>query len=194
MGTTHRRQLAAIGAAAGLVLTLAIAPAASARTLVDPTTLTPPLRPSRVCYQLGPYVQCDTSGPETEENEPIGDFGCGVVYETELDTDHSTRWYQDGLIVRRAVQEKATGFWSLSPTGAEPIVTFQLDFSWDEHFTIPGDITSAVRVIKGSTLLVPQLGAEWHESGYDVLDTEDQRGQFSFPEDNMGALCPLLVG
>jgi hypothetical protein len=48
--------------------TLGGAAPASARTLVDPTSLTPPLKPFRICYQLGPYVQCDTSGNVTIEN------------------------------------------------------------------------------------------------------------------------------
>ena len=39
-------------------------------TLVDPTTLTPPLKPFRVCDEDGPWVKCDTSGPtESYENQ-----------------------------------------------------------------------------------------------------------------------------
>ena len=167
---------------------------ASARTLVDPTSLTPPLKPFRVCYELGPYVQCDTSGDSTYENQEVGDFGCGETYESAEDVSNSTRWYQDGLIVRRAVQERSRGFWSLSPTGAAPVVEFQRDFSWDEHFSIPGDITSTERTVKGATLLVPALGADLHESGYSVEDTDDQRGRFVSDDPHAALLCPLLLG
>jgi hypothetical protein len=176
------------------ITTLSWAAPASARTLVDPTSLTPPLMPFRICYQLGPYVQCDTSGDSTYENQEAGDFGCGTIYESAEDISNSTRWYQDGLIVRRAVQERSRGFWSLSPTGAGPIVEFQRDFSWDEHFSIPGDITSTERIVKGATLRVPVLGAELHESGYSVVDADDQRGRFVNDDAHYGLLCPFLVG
>jgi len=176
------------------VATLGGAAPASARTLVDPTTLTPPLKPFRICYQLGPYVQCDTSGDTTYQNEPIGDFGCGQIYESGEQVSNSTRWYQDGLIIRRAVQEHDRGFWSLSPTGAGPIVEFLRDSSWDQHFSIPGDITSFQQTVKGASLVVPALGADLHESGYVVLDTDDQRGLFVSDDAHIALLCPLLLG
>src|SRR6187397_151984 len=48
----------------------------TAHTLVDPTTLTPPLKPFRVCYEDGPWVKCDTSDPTTTyANQPGDDFG-----------------------------------------------------------------------------------------------------------------------
>ena len=51
---------------------------ASARSYVNPTTLTPPLKPFRVCWQLGPYVQCDTSGVVSYENLPTDVAPCGL--------------------------------------------------------------------------------------------------------------------
>ena len=57
------------------VASLAGASSASAHTLVDPTTLTPPLKPFRVCFEDGPWVKCDTSGPtETYANRENTDF------------------------------------------------------------------------------------------------------------------------
>ena len=47
--------IASLGGASGV----------SARTPVDPTTLTPPLQPFRLCYEQGPWVNCDTSGVST---------------------------------------------------------------------------------------------------------------------------------
>jgi len=190
MRTTRLTVIAVAVATASLIGAGGVA----ARTYVDPTSLTPPLRPFRVCWELGPYVQCDTSGDTTYENEPIGDFGCGVVYESGEDSSNSTRWYQDGLIVRRAVQEHSRGFWSLSPDGTGPTVEFERDFSWDEHFGTPGDIESANRIVKGATLRVPALGAELHESGWSDEDTDDQRGRFASDDLDVALLCPLLVG
>ena len=78
------------------------ATSASAHTLVDPTTLTPPLKPFRVCYEDGPWVKCDTSGPtETYTNVEQPDFGlpCGSLYESATITSHATRWYVNGFLV-----------------------------------------------------------------------------------------------
>src|SRR5690349_20172409 len=76
----------------------------AARTPVDPTSLTPPLKAFRVCYEEGPFVHCDTSGVDAFVIEPTDEAPCGLIYETSTEVSHSTRWYQDGLIIRRAVQ------------------------------------------------------------------------------------------
>ena len=131
------------------IVSLGGAPGVSARSYVDPTTLTPPLKAFRVCWQLGPEVQCDTSGVTSIENLPTDDSACGQIYETSTEVSNSTRWYRDGLIVRRAIQESVRGTWSLSPTGDGPTVAFMRDLSWDEHFAIPGDITSGVFNTRG---------------------------------------------
>jgi len=167
---------------------------ASARTLVDPTTLTPPLKPFRICYELGPYVQCDTSGDTFVENEPTDVAPCGQIYQTVEFKSHSTRWYQDGLIVRRQVQEHDDGTWSLSPTGAGPTVAFQKDSSWDEHFTVPGDINSGVATVDGASLRVPVLGVELREAGQFRSD-DTHVGIFTSDDPQATAeLCALLVG
>src|SRR5882672_3870046 len=68
-----------------LVASLGGAPIVSARSYVDPTTLTPPLKAFRVCWQLGPEVQCDTSGVTSIENVPTDDSPCGQIYETSTE-------------------------------------------------------------------------------------------------------------
>lgn len=172
----------------------AVAPA-SARTLVDPTSLTPPLKPFRICYQLGPYVQCDTSGNTITENEPVFDLPCGQVYQSESDVSNSTRWYQGGLLIRRAVQEHEHGTWSLSPTGDSPTVEFRKDSSWDEHFAIPGDISSGVLEARGTAVLVPALGREFHESGLYISAEDRNIGLFTTDDPiAIAELCDLLVG
>src|SRR5262245_30965100 len=182
----------------GLAIAIAIASLLGAsgvvaRTPVDPTSLTPPLLPFRVCWELGPYVQCDTSGDSSSQNETVGDLGCGEIYETADMHSHSTRWYEDGLLIRRQVQDSVRGFWSLSPTGDGPRVEFMRNSSWNELFTIPGDIDSAVRTSHGADLRVPALGSGLLEAG-SFTSFEDMHGHF--PDDSgYGALlCPLLVG
>src|SRR5215217_98644 len=87
-----RRPLSAVAIA--VLMSLGGATVTSAHTRVDPTTLTPPLLPFRVCYEDGPWVKCDTSGTVTTENEPIFDLPCGTIYETATVVSHATRWYQ----------------------------------------------------------------------------------------------------
>lgn len=176
--------MAALGGAGGAV----------ARTLVDPTTLTPPLRADRICYQLGPYVQCDTSGLSLTENEPVDELPCGQLYETGKHVSNSTRWYEDGLLVRRSVQEQEAGTWSLSPTGDGPSVAWTKDSSWTDDFTVPGDITSFVRTAHGLFLHVPALGIALHESGTSVNDGELEHGLFTTDDAGIDQLCALLVG
>ena len=167
----------------------------SARTLVDPTTLTPPLKPFRICYELGPNVQCDTSGVTFEPYGPADLLPCGQMYQTSTEISNSTRWYRDGLIVRRAVQERVRGSWSLSRTGAGPTVDWSVDASWDQHFAVPGDIDSAGQDVRGVTLQSPQLGADMKEAGL-YLSAEDITRGISTGSDPAGIakLCDLLVG
>ena len=147
------------------VVSLAGASSVSARTLVDPTSLTPPLQPFRVCYQEGPWVNCDTSGVTSISNEPAFDVSCGTVYETSTDIRHATRWYRDGLLVERIVQSRVRGTWSLSPTGAGARVGFMMDRSWDERFLVPGDLSSDSEVSHGNFVRVDGMGSLGRETG-----------------------------
>jgi hypothetical protein len=183
-----------IGFVIAALLAVAVAAPAYARTPVDPTTLTPPLRPDRVCWDLGPYVQCDTSGDTFQENVPTDLAPCGQIYETAEFKSNSTRWYEDGLIIRRQVQASVKGFWTLSPTGDGPRVVFMRNNSWNELFTVPGDITSGVATVNGADLRVPALGVDLHEAGQFRPD-ETFVGRFT-SDDPIGSerLCALLVG
>jgi hypothetical protein len=184
-------------ATAAIALALASmggAPLADARTLVDPTSLTPPLKPFRVCYELGPNVQCDTSGDVMNVNQEIDELPCGVLYTTNHEVSNSTRWYLDGLLVRRAVQEQITGTYTLSPTGAGPTVAFGIEDSWDEHFAVPGDIDSAIRDVSGVSLRIPAV-PELKDAGL-YLGADDLTHGLSTGDDPVGIakLCDLLLG
>ena len=158
----HRRTLVA-GILA--VASLGGATPASAHTRVDPTSLTPPLEPYRICYQDGPRVSCDTSTDNSWANLAMDDLGCGTIYETGRDIRHATRWYENGLLVERIVQDRFRGSWSLSPTGAGPTVEIAANFSWDENFVVPGDLSSDVETAQGSQFRVQGLGAVFIDSG-----------------------------
>ena len=167
----------------------------TAHTLVDPTTLTPPLKPFRVCYEDGPWVKCDTSGPtETYANQDVGsDFPCGTIYESATIVSHATRWYVNLLLVERDAQQHIDGTWSLSPTGSGPTVTFAVDQSWHETFLVPGDLSSDSEVSHGSFLRIPALGSGVHESGIGMRDGT-QRGHLdSFTDEAIARLCAMLT-
>jgi hypothetical protein len=168
----------------------------SAHTLVDPTTLTPPLKPFRVCYEDGPWVKCDTSDPaESYANQEITDFGlpCGTIYESATVTTHATRWYANLLLVERDAQAHVDGSWSLSPTGSGAAVSFGVDVSWHETFLVPGDLSSDSEVNHGSYLRVPALGAGFHESGIGMRDGTERGHLNSFTDDAKARLCDLFV-
>ena len=177
--------LAAVGLFAG-------AGATSAHTLVDPTTLTPPLPPTRFCYGDGPWVKCDTSAVITTENEDTGDPGCGTVYLDSTDTRHATRWYRDGLLVKRIVQSQVRGTLSLSPTGSGTIIDFAADLSWDERFLVPGDLSSDSETVHGNVLRIEGMGSLARDVGIWLPDGT-HNGLFSLGDEGDAALCALLV-
>lgn len=185
------RRLLSIAAIAALAC-MAGAPAASAHTLVDPTTLTPPLEPIRVCYQDGPWVKCDTSGTSTDQNEPIFDLPCGTIYETATDTRHATRWYANGLLVERNATESIRGTWSLSSTGAGPTVDIAANDGWHETFLVPGDLSSDSEVAHGDFLRISGMGAGFRDVGI-YLPDGTHHGLASFTDAATGRLCAMLM-
>jgi hypothetical protein len=189
----HPRRLAILLTALAIGA-LSLAPVALARTLVDPTTLTPPLKPTRICYQQGPWVQCATPSVTTLENEEAGELSCGTVYVTMTETIDATRWYLDGLLVERNAVDKMRGSWSLSADGSAPTVEIAADLSWHEEFVVPGDVSSSVERSHGTFIRVVGLGAIGMDAGTFKPDgTFRGHAGEDVPEED-AALCALLVG
>ncbi len=188
-----RRRLLIVGVILAIA-SLAGAGVSSAHTLIDPTTLTPPLKQFRICFQDGPWVKCDTSNPNFSYANQATDFNlpCGTIYESGTVTTHATRWYNNLLLVERNAQEHIDGTWSLSPTGAGPTVAFAVDDNWHETFLVPGDLSSDSIVEHGSFVRVPALGAEFHVSGINMPDGTSH-GHMSFTDEAKVRLCALLT-
>ena len=186
-----RRLLLAIAIAT--LTSLGGATITSAHTLVDPTTLTPPLLPFRVCYEDGPWVKCDTSGTDTIENEPIFDLGCGTIYETSTAISHATRWYANGLLVERNATQSVRGTWSLSPTGAEPTVDIAANSGWHETFLVPGDLSSDSEVAHGNFVRISGMGADMRDVGHYLFPEGTHHGLFTFTDEAIARLCGLLT-
>ena len=185
------RRILVVAAVTAIAL-LGGAGATSAQTLVDPTTLTPPLPAFRVCYEDGPWVKCDTSAVGTTSNEDTGDPGCGTVYLDSTDTRHATRWYRDGLLVERIVQSQVRGTLSLSPTGTSKAVEFAEDLSWVERFLVPGDLSSDSETVHGNVLRIEGMRSLARDVGIWLPDGT-HHGLFSLGDEGDAALCALLV-
>jgi hypothetical protein len=189
----RRTNRSAVAALAALVA-LAAAPAVSAHTLVDPTTLTPPLKPFRICYEDGPWVKCDTSTVSEVVNEPAGfDLSCGTVYVSLTEAGMATRWYLNGLLVERNAVDKMRGTWSLSPDGTGSTVTIAADFSWHEHFVVPGDLSSDVEVSHGNYVRIIGLGSIGMASGTFKADGTFRGMDMEDVPEKDAALCARLA-
>jgi hypothetical protein len=140
--TAHRASWLVLAATTLAIAMLGSAGIASAAQVqVDPTSLTPPLQPYRVCYLDGQSIRCDTSGTTTLANVPVFDLPCGTVYETGTDVRRAVRYYNlDKLLVERNAEEEYNGMWTLSPTGGGLSVQLRANDGWHEHFVIPGDL------------------------------------------------------
>jgi hypothetical protein len=134
--------------------------AASAGALVDPNTLQP-VPPNAVCRADGPQVVCDTFFDETLVNEPIFDLPCGTVYETSFYRGDGTRYYVNGLLVKRHVAASLDGTWSLSPTGAGTKLKETASFSEESFWPVPGSggDDTAISTEHGSNFKISAPGA-----------------------------------
>ena len=187
----HPRRFLPLAAIAAIGL-FGAAGATSARTLVDPTTLTPPPPATYVCQEDGPWVKCDRSVVFTISDEDTGDPGCGTVYQDSTNSRHATRWYRDGLLVELIVQSKVRGTLSLSPAGAGTTLDFAADLSWDERFLVPGDLSSGSGTSHGNVLRIEGMGSLARDVGIWLPDGT-HHGLFSLGDEGDAALCALLV-
>lgn len=155
MNTVRLRSRTGGAVAAALALSLWAGPAAFASNrAVDPNTLTPPPLAGTTCVLNGAEVLCNLTIDVSYTNEPWFEAPCGVVYATGRDVREYTRWYENGLLVRRHVHEDGEASWTLSPTGAGPLLSVITHTNWGETYTIPGDLSSAVGSQQGTDLLV----------------------------------------
>jgi hypothetical protein len=166
---------------------------ASAGALVDPNTLQP-VPPNAVCRADGPQVICDTFLEETLVNEPIFDLPCGTVHETSYYRGDGTRYYVNGLLVKRHVAASLDGTWSLSPTGAGPTLKETANFSTDSYWPVPGSggDETAVLAQHGSNFRIsaPSAGVVIQDSGTWYPDGEHRGLLRGLPSpETAAALC-----
>jgi hypothetical protein len=173
MFTVIRRPL---GFIAAMSLALALAPAATAGTKVDPTTLNPIPPDFYSCQADGPNTTCRATveGAFEGDNGPI----CGDqhFFESTTSTIDAVRDYDaDDNLVRLTGHESIVGFFSLSPVGDPPRIDVIAHVNWVIVYTVPGDLDSGLETVRGLIAHVggssaPGFGADLHASGQVLPD------------------------
>ena len=150
----------------GLVLTVALAAPASARTLVDPSTLNPapPASFNAVCFLDGSHITCDLAFSDPD----IVDAPSGIVCDgTELRFSQTRsvvgkRTYDtDGNLLQRHFREFLDGTFTNPDTGKVAL--------WTQHdtvitnLTVPGDTSTGTEAVSGV------LGRVWLPDGGTIL-------------------------
>ena len=176
MGMTVRRfRRLVLAATGGLVLTVALAVPASARTPVDPSTLNPPPPASfnAVCFRDGSHITCTLAFSDPDiVNEPSG-IVCGG---TELLVSQSRavvgkRFYDaDGNLLQRHFRESLSGTFRNPDTGRVAL--------WTQHDTVihnlsvPGDVASGTEHVSGlgSRVWLPGGGTILTDAGTSIVD------------------------
>ena len=173
--TVRRFRRLVLAATGGLVLTVALAAPASARTPVDPNTLNPPPPASfnAVCFRNGNHISCDLAFSDPDiMAEPSG-IVCG---DTELLVSQSRavvgkRIYDaDGNLLQRHFREFLSGTFTNPDTGRVAL--------WTQHDTVvhdlavPGDLATGTEQVSGlgSRVWLPGGGTILTEAGRVIVD------------------------
>jgi hypothetical protein len=166
---------------------------------VDPNSLTPIPPAGAVCSADGQWIICHTSLSLAPVNELSGDvLPCGPVYQTGTDERRGIRWYNsDGLLAKRFVSQDVELTWSLSPTGAGPLVTLSAHANWRNVYAVPGsDADTEPQPTHGNELTISQagVGVIAHIAGLDGKG-DTHRGVFRLFDDPAVAasLCAALT-
>jgi hypothetical protein len=173
--TVRRFSRLILAVTGGLVLTVALAAPASARTPVDPTTLNPPppaaLNP--VCFVDGSQIRCDVAFSDPD----VVDAPSGIICDgTELLDSHSRsvvgkRFYDaDGNLLQRHFRESLDGTFRNPDTGRVAL--------WTQHDTVisnlavPGDTSTGTESVSGldSRVWLPGGSTILTDAGRVVVD------------------------
>jgi hypothetical protein len=172
---------------------------ASGAQAVDPNSLIPVPPAGADCSADGQWIICHTSLSFAPVNEPSGDvLPCGAVYQTGTDERRGIRWYNsDRLLAKRFVTQDVDFTWSLSPTGAGPLVTLSAHNNWRNVYAVPGsDADTGPQLTHGNELTISQAGGGViaHIAGLDGND-DTHRGVFRFFDDPavLASLCAALT-
>jgi hypothetical protein len=164
---------------------------------VDPGTLTPPPPPGARCFTTGPSrVICDTFLNLDVVNQPDFETPCGLLYVTGTDERDGTRYYEDGLLVRRHITFDINVSWSLSPTGSGPTLKLIGHVGEWSVWPVPGVEGNEIVTFSGldAKAIGPGLG-----TGFQIAGRWDPDGSHTglfaaFSDESMAAICAALGG
>ena len=173
--TVRRLRGLILAVTGGLVLTVALAAPASARTPVDPSTLNPapPASFNAVCFRVGSHITCDLAFSDPD----IVDEPSGIVCDgTELLVSQSRavvgkRTYDaDGNLLQRHFRESFYGTFRNPETGRVAL--------WTQHDTVinnlavPGDIATGTEKVSGlgTRVWLPDGGTILTDAGRSIVD------------------------
>jgi hypothetical protein len=136
----------------GLVLAVALAAPASARTPVDPSTLNPapPASFNAVCYLDGSHISCDLAFSDPDiVDEPSGIVcnGTELLFSQSRSVVGKRTYDADGNLLQRHFRETLDGTFRNPDTGRIAL--------WTQHdtiihnLTVPGDIDSGTESHSG---------------------------------------------
>jgi hypothetical protein len=181
-------------ALAGVAACVSVAPAAIAGPIVDAASLQPVPPPGSVCREDGPLTICHRASDESWADVPIFDLPCGQLYETAALHTDATRWYRDGLLVRRRVVQHSDATWTLSTTGDGSSVTAIVRNNWFVEYAVPGDESTGSLTAHGTELTIRGVGATLKFAGIDLPEGE-HRGVLRFIDDPnaVASLCAALA-
>lgn len=183
-----------LGIAFALTLGVAMIPAASAGTPVDPDTLNPPPPPGASCQQTGPStVICQTAVSLPLVGEALFDIGCGTVYETSTSDRFGIRWYTDGNLARRSFRGTLDGTWSLSPDARGTVIEITGNWSTSGYWTVPGDNDTLVQAEHGLLIhaTAPGLGASLILAGR--IDADGTLHGVNTVDEPIGEISPEAI-
>ena len=173
--TVRRSSRLILAVVGGLVLTVALAAPASARTPVDPSTLNPPPEPrfNAVCFLDGSHITCDLAFSDPD----FADAPSGIVCDgTELLISQSRsvvgkRFYDaDGNLLQRHFRESSDGTFRNPDTGR--VVLWTEGDTDIQNLAVPGDMATGTEHISGLIFRVwlPDGGTIVSDAGSFVAD------------------------
>jgi hypothetical protein len=172
--TVRRFSRLILAVTGGLVLTVALATSASARTPVDPSTLNPapPDSFNAVCFRDGSHITCDLafSDPDIVDVPNIVCGGTQLLFSQSRAVVGKRTYDADGNLLQRHFRESLDGTFRNPDTGRVAL--------WTQHDTViddlavPGDVASGTEKDSGliTRVWLPGGGTIVTDAGVFVVD------------------------
>jgi hypothetical protein len=166
---TRRGGIAAL--AAGALLLLAAPGAIAGSATVENATLNPPAPDWYACAASGPNTICRGIIPtDPVVDEPTGESCDGrPLYVTVVENVRvATRFYDaDGDLAWRRVHATETDAFSLSASGAGPVVSVVGHWGWTVRYPVPGDESTGTLASHGleARVVAPDGHVLLHQAG-----------------------------